>query len=48
MSEDMDSLRAEIARQRSEFAGLSSQECLVLVMTPSGISAYYLCLADRR
>jgi hypothetical protein len=25
-----------------------TQECLFLVMTPSGISAYYLCLADRR
>jgi restriction system protein len=26
----------------------STQECLFPVMRPSGISAYYLCLADRR
>jgi hypothetical protein len=25
-----------------------TQECLFPVMRPSGISAYYLCLADRR
>jgi hypothetical protein len=28
--------------------GFAAQECLFPVMRPSGISAYYLCLADRR
>ena len=27
---------------------VTPQECLFPVMRPSGISAYYLCLADRR
>jgi len=38
------------AESDSYFVGFvnRAQECLFPVMRPSGISAYYLCLADRR
>jgi type I restriction enzyme S subunit len=39
---------SELEALRLQAGDILAQECLFPVMRPSGISAYYLCLADRR